>query len=277
MNRRSFLGLIGVVATGSTGWAFYDNNGDTTATKDDLGKLASTFVTYTDRYGETQFGMLNGGYNKASWAEDGDLAITFEDEPPMMEWYLLSPDDELRGENPSVLRSGTPPTFGGTTTITLRYPLKTGEYRLTGAKIVRDDESLLGVSSERTGTVSFPVSLELDLLDIGPHPETPQQAQLKLENTGTAPFYAAGVKFSEEVPGVGDRRHEFFAEGKTLLLPNEQATVTTRRPPFAVPNTDDAKEPNSYSVSIWAHEEAWKFEIKGDKIESRGRTEDTTS
>lgn len=211
--------------------------------------------------GQRRFNLSAGGYDAVEWLDDGRLRITFQDDPPMQEWYLVGPKPERK-----VLASGRPPNFGGTRTVALNHPVSVGEYLLTGAKIEADPDSIMGMEAERTGTARFTVEPDLLLTAVEASGEDGYRAQVTVRNVGSAPYRVEGVKFGDSVPGTGTWNFMGFRSEPPVLVPTNAVTLTSDEKPFYNPETESQTVPETFRVGIWAHEQAFWFEYDAGEL-----------
>lgn len=209
--------------------------------------------------GTRRFDLGAGGYQYAEWTADGRLEIGFYDDPPMQEWYLVGPKPERE-----LLASGTPPTFGGTRTVGLAYPIQPGQYLLTGAKVVANPDTFMGMEAERTGTARFSVEPDVWLAAVESAGENGMQAALTVRNVGSCPVRLEGVKFGEAVPGSGTRQFIGFVDGPRRLIPGDAVTVVSEMWPFQ--NGEEVRVPESFEVGLWAAEQPFWFEYDGGEV-----------
>jgi hypothetical protein len=245
MNRRTFLGGLGLLAVGSTTAGLVKNEGDIDTTISDGKHLAGgvTKMTYED--GTTEFGLLTD-FEKVSWLDHGDLEIHFKDDPDMMQWGLISQEPERE-----IIETGFPPQYGGRKTVRLRdrYPLQPGTLKLIGAKYEQADDSRFGMEADRTSTVTFPIEPEVSIVNAQPASDS-ERVQLTIKNTGTTPTPVKGAKITG-VP-TEDNRYEIFQDGSVFLLPNESTTVLSRRPVLA---SESCTYPEQFDASLYTSDQ----------------------
>jgi hypothetical protein len=258
MKRRTFLASVGVLGIGGATAGLVKNEGDVDETIEDSKRLAGGAVTVTLDDGTTIFGLTSGGFEKVSWADNGDLLVNFEDNPDMHEFAVVGPEPEK-----NVIATGTPDPYGGQVRVNMNYPLEQGEYTIFGAKM---DISGQAWEVDRTGTVKFPVNSQLEVVEVT-QADDETNADITLRNTGTAPIQALGVAF-EGIPNVFAEDYMGFKNGeKPLLLPDEETVVTSSRDPFLKEN--GVSVPNQYNVSVISgdRESTWNATVSTESAE----------